>query len=212
MPNWVTNIIHVTGEQSVVEDFLGQADSYHDHFVPDPRGSGGRWETSTGLLWAFVPPPESIRTESEYFALNESDCSDKANHWYKWNVDHWGTKWDVTNASLDILDTNPAEYLARLSFETAWDAPIPVLKAMSEQYPTLDFSLEWWEEGAGVQGEVNAHGGKVTSSLVGATDHAWYLEKYGTCQDLWLHEDESGWTCPECGETVPLTPAEIFGI
>ena len=213
MPNWASNVIHVTGEQGMVEKFLEQANTLHRHYSRNyAKDEAGRWVEVPGLLWAFIAPPAEICTENEYFAVRDTDCSAKANHWYNWNIAHWGTKWDVGDANLDVLETNPAEYVARVSFETAWDAPIPVLKAMAEQYPTLDFSLEWWEEGAGVQGKVSAHGGRITSSFVGATDHAWYLEKYGTCQDLWLHEDEPGWTCPECGEIVAFTPAEIFGI
>lgn len=50
-----------------------------------------------------------------------------ATTWYDWCCEHWGTKWNAGDTC--IFDDD------EVSFETAWCAPIPVIKKLSEMYP-----------------------------------------------------------------------------
>lgn len=59
--------------------------------------------------------------------------------WYDWSIDTWGTKW---NASSGSVSSN------LISFQTAWSAPIPVIVALSKQYPDITFEHKYADEDA----------------------------------------------------------------
>lgn len=69
--------------------------------------------------------------------------------WYEWSIENWGTKWDAYNhaVSNDCTDT---KYLCY--FETAWSPAFPVLEAMSEAFPDLNFRMAYADEGGGFAG------------------------------------------------------------
>lgn len=62
--------------------------------------------------------------------------------WYSWSIEHWGTKWDACDVSLDREDDDELVY----SFNTAWSPAEPVLAAMSAQYPELHFDAVFDEK------------------------------------------------------------------
>ena len=70
--------------------------------------------------------------------------------WYEWAVAKWGTKWGL----YDIEATDAGFEYGRISytFQTAWSPPIPVIEAMSKQYPSLHFALDYFEGGGGFMG------------------------------------------------------------
>jgi len=66
--------------------------------------------------------------------------------WYEWRIEHWGTKWDADfyfgNASSRIT-RRKATYV----FYTAWGPPLEWLAYASKQHPTLNFRLDYVDEG-----------------------------------------------------------------
>jgi hypothetical protein len=63
---------------------------------------------------------------------------------FEWRCRHWGTRWDVGGQE------NPADVQERdgettIVFVTAWDAPLPVIRAMSAVYPSLTFEMVYFE-------------------------------------------------------------------
>ena len=215
MPNWCANEITITGPLKDVEALLDQANQTHRHYVPNysslPAQPDGEWKEVPGMLWAFIPPPEEIRTEDRYFAVKDDGMEDKGEWWYNWNHSYWNTKWDVTDGSVDLLDDTPNDAVARIGFDSAWSPPTPVAIAMSEQYPTLEISHEYWEEGAGFQGElIVRNGGEVIQEVEGPTDHAWWSGKFGGCREVEWETIDEGEACYECGEVRPMSPEFIF--
>ena len=63
-------------------------------------------------------------------------CAD----WYDWRVENWGTKWNAVDAQI----TEDG-----FIFDTAWAAPLPVTKKLSELFPSIKFNLTWADEDAG---------------------------------------------------------------
>ena len=51
--------------------------------------------------------------------------------WYDWSNKNWNTKWNVTNDA-NIDRKNNTEI--RVYFQTAWDAPYPVLEELSKMF------------------------------------------------------------------------------
>jgi hypothetical protein len=61
--------------------------------------------------------------------------------WLDWCPQNWGTKWNAYAVKFDGYDT--------YTFDTAWNHPDPVIKALSEQYPTLEFKVMYADEDIG---------------------------------------------------------------
>lgn len=61
-------------------------------------------------------------------------------NWYDFGCDKWGTKWNAYEAEMLGDD---------LTFETAWDAPHPVIKALAKMFPDERIDHHWASEDIG---------------------------------------------------------------
>lgn len=86
--------------------------------------------------------------------------------WYGWCFANWGTKWDI-NAKYDYVDGS-----GLLSFycDSAWAPPIAAFEHVSERYPELEFTLEYYEEGCCFIGKVVLMAGEYLSRDEGDTN------------------------------------------
>lgn len=66
-----------------------------------------------------------------------------ATTWYDWCNTNWNTKWNASSYGLTDNDKNA------LYFETAWDAPYPILIALSSKHPDIEMELFWADEDRG---------------------------------------------------------------
>lgn len=65
--------------------------------------------------------------------------------WYEWRVKNWGTKWNSYDASGIFKEGEKCT----MSFSTAWSAPIPILKKLSEMLPDVEITHRWADEDIG---------------------------------------------------------------
>lgn len=75
--------------------------------------------------------------------------------WYRWNIDHWGTKWGSYEVEFEEPEGGVFEFL----FQSAWSPPLPVFEALVKLYPSLTFDIKCFDEGwnfAG-EGQMGAH-------------------------------------------------------
>jgi hypothetical protein len=72
-------------------------------------------KTDLGLFNTYVPIPPS-----------------EENDWYSWNINNWGTKWDVNSEDLSLIVQGNDRVC--ISFDTAWGPPIEFFKKIEEQY------------------------------------------------------------------------------
>jgi hypothetical protein len=86
----------------------------------------------------IVPPPDTpaYRDEPAQEAVKEDP-----DWWYTWNREHWGTKWNACDSELYATNC--------IRFQTAWTAPVPVIQALSDLYPDVEFLLESEDPGMG---------------------------------------------------------------
>lgn len=76
--------------------------------------------------------------------------------WYEWCIDKWGTKWNACESTIGN------DYL---EFDTAWDAPIPIIAELSRRFPELIFCLEWSDEDLGHNcGRIEYKGGEIVAN------------------------------------------------
>lgn len=79
---------------------------------------------------------------------------------YEWCCNNWGTKWGIYDAV--ILSENFKKKVGTIKYKflSAWSPPLPVIKAMSEQFPSLTFKLKCYECGMQFQGTFIIKNGK----------------------------------------------------
>jgi len=83
-------------------------------------------------------------------------------NWYSWCIVHWGTKWDIGEASLNASDKELI-----YDFETAWGPPDEWLTQTSKLFKELHFFLEYSEPGMAFQGTIEVKGGKILNETEG---------------------------------------------
>lgn len=137
MPNWCENELTITGPEKEIAAFV----EYNGEDLDFNK---------------YVPYPEHF-TEMDRIA--EQYMKDHPDDWmnrpkdgynsggYEWCIQNWGTKCNANQGSTTI---NPRSVF--FSFDTAWSPPIPVVKAMSKQFPKLKFKIKYWEGGAAYRG------------------------------------------------------------
>lgn len=113
----------------------------------------------------IIPMPVKLR--------GQTDQGDRA--WYSWCTTHWGTKKNAYD--MRILSNG-------FVFQTAWDHPYPIVKKLSEMFPSIVFQVMYADEDLG-----NNMG--VYSIQDGSVDDEWHstIEDMGVAlsiaQTLW---------------------------
>jgi hypothetical protein len=107
------------------------------------------------------------------------------NDWYYWNIRNWGCKWDVSDADryLDL------PYRVIYKFETPWSPPIEAITTLAKDYPDLNFSIKFIDEGDNFAGEVGWSGGNKTVEIDLEITHDLNEELHGYC---YACDDENG--------------------
>ena len=125
MPNWCSDVITLSGEG--LEKFRKTLHSKNE--------DGKMIEFSFRQI---VPRPK------------EQD-----ENWYEWNLNNWGTKWDVNG--VDIEDKGDAIIIHT---ETAWSPPFAWALRVSRRIPDLTIIIKYRESGNELCGTYTALNGK----------------------------------------------------
>jgi hypothetical protein len=102
-------------------------------------------QKNNDFLQNLHPMPSDIN-------LNESNSISPA--WYEWRIANWGTKWDV-NPEITKENKNMIIY----TFESAWSPPTHAFQYISNNYPQLNFFMQFEEQGSDFIGQVNYQNG-----------------------------------------------------
>lgn len=82
---------------------------------------------------------------------------DDVEDWYQWQIEHWGTKWDMYDGTtVDTSDPLAVHYF----FETAWSPPIPIVYKLSALYHDVTVTISYLEE-QGWGGELTLRNGEI---------------------------------------------------
>jgi hypothetical protein len=144
MPDYCENCLTVTGPPERVAAFFEHAQGADDDGEPLALDFN-----------KFIPQPETITRDMIPWTLPGDDDLE-----FYWRAENWGAKWqpdmlddrsgDESGKTLD--DNNQwVDYFARfVTFLTAYQPPLPVIRAMSKAFPDLHFTLD-------CEYEVNGH-------------------------------------------------------
>lgn len=78
--------------------------------------------------------------------------------WYDFSIKHWGTKWNA----YDIVESDGG-----IEFQTAWNAPHPIIAKLAEKFPDEKITHLWSDEDIGSNlGHHIYHFGSLTEVVV----------------------------------------------
>lgn len=143
MPNHVTNIIYVSGNEKTINKYFSLVKS--EPATPKDEQRAFDFEK-------IIPMPKHIFRGN--LGPKEEAQYGKENCWYEWSINNWGTKWNCYNISIDDD--------GGICFDTAWATPIPIFEALSKRFKSLKFEVHYADEDMGNNcGIITLKGGKV---------------------------------------------------
>lgn len=124
MPNWCNNTVEITHEDPAMIERVRKA--FNDG----------------GLLSELIPCPAELHEHES--PIRDTELAKRfleqygATDWYNWQVQNWGTKWDIG------ADGNPAQDLGTdfgkgliLGFDSAWSPPINAYEKLMDMGFTI---------------------------------------------------------------------------
>jgi hypothetical protein len=200
MPNWVYNSVSISGDQEHLDAFVAKATAPHPETFDEATGKVVYTDKPEFSFWNFIAPPKEAIESGEYFGIHGYSEGEKkgdtTNNWYNWNNENWNTKWDACD--IDLGSTVGGSL--RISYNTAWSIPEPVIEAMVAQHPELTFSFSceeeqgWGADYEGVDGETT-----LTKSWDIPNSHADYVERDNEdgCVCSWQDDEDDFYEdCP----------------
>ena len=154
MPNWVYNGLTIEGNPEQVKSLIKQMNKPFVHSIT-PVGDLSfdvKQTKYVNPIFAFhniYNYRDAGITDEVYHGQPPHDKTMKdwfkfeGNDWYNFNVREWGTKWDARD--VDLLEDD--ETYLHYKFDTAWSPPTPAIEELSRQYPELEITLSYEEEG-----------------------------------------------------------------
>lgn len=169
MPNWVRHNIVIKGSKEDIKNCYEQITKGENGFsfkniIPMPEELNVTCGSTSYIAEKWAKASEEERKEIE--AKNDLNTDEKkmaevktiANNiakygyptWYEWSIDNWGTKWDACEVVPDEgVECECDEDKITIAFDTAWSTPVPVLVALSKQFPDLVIYVEYADEDLG---------------------------------------------------------------
>lgn len=121
MPNWVYNVMKVSGNAEELKNFRASAEDKKEK-----------------CLLSF----ERLNPTPPAFLEDEQGITPK---WYAWRLANWGCKWDASDVEREEITHHKKQALL-YRFITPWSPPVEFLRTLGKLYPLLTFSLHYEEE------------------------------------------------------------------
>ena len=142
MPNWCSNHVTVRGTDPAEIQRLADAfdeGKFCNAVIPVPQDL-------TDTVSGFLGSGDEQKALEAKTAANIEKYG--YGNWYDYQVDKWGTKWDVSCDSVEI-DEDGLGFSG--NFESAWSPPVPIAAALAEQ--GFEVTLYYYEPGMGFCGK-----------------------------------------------------------
>jgi len=149
MQNWCYNRITIYGDEGTeaklkeIEEIFESKQPFNEIYpIPDFKNIPNE-KGELPVLRRELNKDGSVFYETYDFPDGKND-----DRWYYWCIDNWGTKWDISDLSIDYDDSEQLE----LEFSTAWSPPEGVMQELKDRYPDLGFTCFYDEPGMEVAG------------------------------------------------------------
>ena len=129
MPNHTQNTLELTGNPQTVMAFVDQMGKHMD-------------------FEKVIPPPANMFRENLRRQDVERCAREGIPTWQDWQRKHWGTKWNAYQTEDVVVQKWSVNFTtATYRFQTAWDAPRPVIAAIIKQNTDIEVSGGYVLEG-----------------------------------------------------------------
>ena len=129
MPNNTQNTLELTGNSQTVMAFVDQMGKHMD-------------------FEKVIAPPANMFRENLRRQDVERCAREGIPTWQDWQREHWGTKWNAYQTEDVVVQKWSVNFTtATYRFQTAWDAPRPVIAAIIKQNPDIEVSGGYVLEG-----------------------------------------------------------------
>jgi len=138
MPNWCENFVEVTGKTEDISKLNEAIENAEE-----------------GAFRAML----HIDMSDEEKVANKLLGEDGEEDWYRFNVENYGTKWDIYEYSHDYLEDIVDEGVSQLNmnFSTAWSPPVAIFETLAEKL-NVRVKLYYVEEGMDFAGIMDTEG------------------------------------------------------
>lgn len=120
MPNHVTTIITPSARMKEILERITSKNDNGIQYVDFER---------------IIPIPKHIFQGD--LGKEDEEKHGENNCWYKWKVFNWGTKWGAYECKFSNK---------RITFDTAWSSPLPIIREISMLFPDVTFSVKFKDE------------------------------------------------------------------
>lgn len=186
MPNHIQNRLHIIGATPEVQKLLkaicttsekgGHIAMDFNKILPMPEELGettsdgwvmpleNKFSSQTKLKehmeelrqWTLRCPDQAEETINNFLQAIRNYMKYGHATWYNWAVEHWGTKWNAYSQP-DERNTEDTIF-----FQTAWAAPIDLMKRLSGLFPKVTLAFTYADEDSGSNtGNITIQDGKV---------------------------------------------------
>ena len=147
MPNWCENRVSFYSDNT--EEISQLKEIFNSHNVFQKIKPAPDWKTTPNDA-GELPVRREMKNPDGQVVHVTYDFPDGKNddRWYDWNVNNWGTKWDIDGGISDGDD----EYSFDICFETAWAPAEGIFYELREKYPDVDVTWFYDEPGMCVAG------------------------------------------------------------
>jgi len=162
MPNWCECDLYVTGNKWDISVFKshamnGKSPLSQKNFLPYPEHFQRLDDTARYTNHIRYRLPRAFRINLPC----QRDGYNNGGYW--WCLKNWGTKWGICESCLNEHWVSSRSQHAELMYEfaTAWSPPKKIINAMSQKFPTLAFTLKYFERGCEFNGRYEVENGVV---------------------------------------------------
>ena len=141
MPNWCENEVHIDANEKTFEQikclmFNEKGELDFEQIMPVPAILDKiQIHTDKVMIRESNDAPPRHPTPEDLQALDAAGATSR----YDWCVENWGTKWNPSDAHVDINEEMCSIYLR---FDTAWAPPEGIAHHLMKCFPNAD--IDWF--------------------------------------------------------------------
>ena len=126
MPNWITNLVGIRGEnQKKCEEFIDYVKSDSSNFDFEK----------------VIPMPKKLKNTTCHGEVSKEMKENKQLYgytsWYDFSWEEWGCKWNSSEC-FNWIPLNKNKTSWKICFRTPWDSPMKVLQKLKEMFPKIE--------------------------------------------------------------------------
>lgn len=140
MPNWISNLLLITGSREDRKEMLDlimseERDFDFNNVIPMPEDLN---------IVSVSDPNEELKAKYQS-NLEKYDYKD----WYDWQVGRWGCKWGAADVAI-----KDGYWTTEIQFRTPYNPPFPIYEELGKRFPNLTMVFyydDWWLNGMGIK-------------------------------------------------------------